>query len=135
MAIERVAASILLAAAVSLPACSNTSGPDKIASSFVDQYYVKVDLSQAKKLTGGLATRKIEQEQALLQGVSPAGGTSRRDVTYRFLEKRDEGERILFVCDLAIKGRGVPTLKKRALLSVGKIEGAWRITNFRDFDS
>jgi hypothetical protein len=97
---------------------------------------VKVDLVMAKQLTEGLATRKIEQEEALLQGST--GGPARagqRDVAYRLLEKREEGDHLYFVYDLSITGQGVPALKKRSLLSVGKRDGVWRITNFRDFDA
>lgn len=126
---------LLFAAALLLPACGTPSDPDKIALGFVNAYYVTVDLPQAKKLTSGLATRKVEQEQALLEGMNPDGGTRRRDVSSRLLERRDEGERIQFVYELTIKGRGVPPLKKRVLFSVGQVDAAWRITNFRDFDS
>lgn len=125
---------LLLAVTVFLPACGNTSAPDTIASSFLNQYYVNVDLSQAKKLTDGLATRKIEQEEALLEGVG-RDREKRRDASYRLLQKREEGERIAFLYEVMIKGRGVPTLKKRLLLSVAKVDGAWRITNFSDFDT
>ena len=126
---------LLLGAVLFFPACGKTSDADSTASRFVDQYYVKVDLLRAKQFTDGLATRKIEQEQALLQGVSTGEGATHRDVSYRLLEKRDDGEHIFFVYDVAVKGQGVPTLKKRSLISVGKIGGTWRITNFRDFDS
>ena len=126
---------LLLGAAVLSPACSNASDAGSTASSFIDQYYVKVDLPRAKRLTDGLATRKIEQEQALLQGVSTGEGAKHRDVTYRLMEKRDEGEHVFFVYDLAVKGQGVPVLKKRSLIAVGKVGDTWRVTNFRDFDS
>jgi len=127
---------LLLAAATLFAACGKASDAEAIASRFVDRYYVKVDLMRAKQLTDGLATRKIEQEEALLQGSSGGrAGTEQRDVTYRLLEKREEGEHLFFVYDLNITGHGVPTLKKRSLLSAGKRDGAWRITNFRDFDS
>ncbi|MBI4381308.1 MAG: hypothetical protein HY574_08975 [candidate division NC10 bacterium] len=127
---------LLLAAATLFAACGKASDVEAIASRFVDQYYVKVDLTRAKQLTDGLATRKIEQEEALLQGSSGGrAGTAQRDVTYRLLEKREEGEHLFFVYDLNITGQGVPTLKKRSVLSAGKRDGAWRITNFRDFDS
>ncbi len=128
-------ASLLLGFTFVLHACGKASGADGTASAFIDQYYVKVDLSRAKQFTDGLAARKIEQEEALLQGRSNGAGTRQREVTYRLLEKREEGEHLFYIFDLHIKGRGVPTLKKRSLLSVGKVGGAWRITNFRDFDS
>jgi len=133
---ERNPLTFLLLAAATLFAACGKADAEAIASRFVDQYYVKVDLMRAKQLTDGLATRKIEQEEALLQGSSGGrAGTAQRDVTYRLLEKREEGEHLFFVYDLNITGHGVPTLKKRSLLSAGKRDGAWRITNFRDFDS
>jgi len=133
---RRILAYFLLGAAAFFPSCGKASDAEATASRFIDHYYVKVDLMRAKQLTDGLATRKIEQEEALLQGSSGGrAGTERRDVTYRLLEKREDGEHLFFVYDLNITGHGVPTLKKRSLLSAGKRDGAWRITNFRDFDS
>lgn len=127
---------LLLAATAVLSACGKASDAEATASSFVERYYVKVDLIMAKQLTDGLATRKIEQEQALLQGSGgDAGGTRKRDVAYHLLEKREDGDHWFFVYDLSITGHGVPTLKKRSLLSLGKRGDGWRITNFRDFDS
>ena len=132
---RRLLAYLLLGVAAFFPSCGKASDAEATASMFIDHYYVKADLAGAKPLTGGLATRKIEQEQALVQGASGGVRDSRREVSYRLLEKRNEGERLFFMYDVDIKGRGVPTLKKRSLLSVGKIGGAWRVMNFHDFDS
>ena len=134
MVAERVSAFLLLTTILTLPACGNSSDPDKIASSFLHHYYVAVDLLQAKKLTNGLATRKIEQEQALLQSASALEGLRRRNVNYRLLEKRGEGDRLALLYELTIKGRGVPPMHKRAILSLGRVGDGWRVTNFRDFD-
>lgn len=125
---------LLSAVTIFFLACDNTSSPDMIASSFLNRYYVNVDLSQAKKLTDGLATRKIEQEEALLEGVG-RGREKPRDASYRLLQKQEERERIAFLYEVIVKGQGVPTLKKRLLLSVAKVNGAWRITKFSDFDT
>lgn len=126
---------LLVAVTVLFSACNNTSTPDAIASSFLNQYYINADLLQAKQFTDGLATRKIEQEQALLKGIGRGQGTKRRDASYRLLQRREEGEHIVFLYELMIKGQGVPTLKKRLLLSVAQVDGVWRITNFSDFDT
>ncbi len=131
---RRILAYFLLGAAAFFPSCGKAPDAEATASRFIDHYYVKADLAGAKPLTDGLATRKIEQEQALVQGASGGAG-GRREVAYRLLEKRNEGERLFLMYDLDIKGWGVPTLKKRSLLSVGKIGGAWRVMNFHDFDS
>lgn len=129
-----VAGFFLLTAALSLPACGSTYDPDQIASRFVHDYYVKVDLTHAKTLTDGLATSKIEQEQALLSGRDAGEGTRRRDVSSRLLEKRSEGDRLFLMYELTIKGRGVPDLRKRAIVSLSRVGQRWRVTNFQDFD-
>ena len=128
-------ACLVLGAAVVFPSCGNASDAEVTASRFIDHYYVKADLTGARRFTEGLAARKIEQEQALVQGATRGAGDRQREVTYRLFEKRNEGGRLLLVYDLNIKGQGVPTLSKRSLLSVEKIGGAWRIMNFHDFDS
>lgn len=132
---RRVLACFLLGVAAFFQSCGRAADAEATASGFIEQYYVKVNLARAKTFTDGLATRKIEKEQSLVEGVTGDAGGRHRDVAYRLLEKREEGERIFFVYDLDIKGQGVPILKKRSLISVGRIGGAWRITNFHDFDS
>jgi hypothetical protein len=131
---RRFAAVWVLGVATLLHACAGDADSETTASRFIDRYYVRADLAQAKALAEGLAARKIEREQALLQGVAAGAASRQRDVSYRLLERRDEGDRVVLVYDLDIKGTGVPTLRKRSLLSLAKIHGAWRILNFHDFD-
>ncbi len=125
----------LVATAALFSSCGGPSDAEATASRFIDHYYVKVDLGRAKEFTSGLATRKIDQEQVLVQGIGSDAGSRRRDVAYRLVEKRNEGERLVLVYDIDIRGQGVPALRKRSLISVEKIGGAWRVMNFHDFDS
>jgi hypothetical protein len=125
----------LAAAAALFSSCGRTSDAEATASRFIDHYYVNVDLARAKEFTGGLATKKIDQEQALVQGIGSDPGGRRRDVMYRLVEKRNEDTRSVLVYDIDIRGQGVPTLRKRSLISVEKSGGIWRVMNFRDFDS
>jgi len=125
----------LVAAAALLSSCGRASDAEATASRFIDHYYVKVDLGRAKEFTGGLATKKIDQEQVLVQGIGSDVGNRRRDVTYRLVEKRNEAERLVLVYDIDIRGQGVPSLRKRSLISMEKIGGVWRVMNFHDFDS
>jgi hypothetical protein len=132
---RRLLACLVAAAAVLVSSCGRASDAEATASQFIDRYYVKVDLARAKEFTGGLATRKIDQEQALLQGTSGDPGTRRRDVAYHLVEKRSEGARLILVYDIDIRGQGVPVLRKRSLISVEKLGAEWRVMNFHDFDS
>ncbi len=132
---RRFLAYLVVAAAALFSSCAKASDAEATASRFIDHYYVKVDLARAKELTSGLATRKIDQEQALLQGTRGDAGNRRREVAYRLIEKRSEGERLVLIYEIDIRGQGVPALRKRSLISVEKIGGAWRVLNFHDFDS
>jgi hypothetical protein len=132
---RRLLACLVVATAALFSSCGRASDAEATASRFIDHYYVTVDLGRAKEFTSGLATRKIDQEQVLVQGISSDAGNGRRDVAYRLVERRNEGERLVLIYDIDIRGQGVPALRKRSLISVEKIGGAWRVMNFHDFDS
>lgn len=132
---RRFLACLVVAAAALVSSCGKAPDAEATASRFIEQYYVKVDLARAKEFTGGLAARKIDQEQVLVQGTGGESGNRRRDVAYRLIEKRNEGERLVLIYDIDVQGRGVPALRKRSLISVEKLDAGWRVMNFHDFDS
>jgi len=117
-----------------LAACSRGDEPESIARSFVEQYYVRPDLPKAKTLADGLARRKIEAQEQLLQGVARSDGAADRSVVYSLYMTRKVGEdRIYFVYDLAISVDR-SAMKKRAFISTTRVKDGWRVTNFQDED-
>ncbi len=115
-------------------ACAPASGPESIAQSFVERYYVKPDLPKAKALAYGLARQKIEEEEQLLQAVTGPTGAGDRGVSYSLHATRKIGDdRIFFVYNITISvDRQV--MKKRATIAAGRTEGGWRVTNFQEVD-
>ncbi len=125
---------LFMATSLAFAACSPAEGPESIAQSFVERYYVHPDLSRAKALAHGLARHKIDKEEQLLQAVTRGTGAGDREVSYSLYTSRKMGEdRIFFVYDLAISvDRRV--MKKRAYISTSRVKEGWRVTNYQEED-
>jgi hypothetical protein len=115
-------------------ACAPAEGPESVARSFVERYYVDPDLPQAKALAYGLARKKIEEEEQLLQAVTRPAGAADRGVSYSLHATRKMGDdKIFFVYDITISvDRQV--MSKRATIAAGRMKDGWRVTNFEDAD-
>lgn len=115
-------------------ACSPAEGPEAIARTFTEQYYVSPDLVRAKALTYGLARHKIEEEQRLIQGAPQGMGAPDREVSYNLHEMRKMGEnKVFFVYDITISVDR-RKIKKRATIATGRVQEGWRVTNFQETD-
>lgn len=122
------------AALLALAACSAAEDPESIAQSFVERYYVHPDLPRAKALTQGLARRKIEDEERLLEAVTRPGGAANRGVSYSLHSTRKMWEgKIFFVYDITISVDS-REMKKRAFIATGRVKEGWRVTNFQESD-
>ena len=132
--IVRKGLGLCLATLFILSACSPAEGPESVAQSFVERYYVRPDLPGAKALAEGLARAKIEDEEQLVQGTSRADGAAGRKVSYSLYTTRKMGEdRIFVVYDIAISVDS-RVMKKRAFISTTRVKEGWRVTNFQDED-
>ncbi len=119
-----------------LVGCEQSRDPEKVGAQFVDSYYIRVDLADARRWTEGVATEKIDEQLRLTHGVRVEGTRAMREVSYRVVEKkRSEGERVILVFELTVKAPGSGSFRKRSLITLGKGSGGWRVTNFRDFDA
>ncbi len=125
---------LCVAIIIACAACAPAEGPESMAESFVERYYVHVDLPKARALAYGLARRKIEEEERLLEAVTRPAGAADRGVSFSLYTTRKMGEdKIFFVYDIIISvDRQV--MKKRATIAAGRIEGGWRVTNFQEVD-
>lgn len=132
--IVRKGLGLCLAGLLALFACAPGEGPESVAQSFVERYYVQPDLSRAKALAHGLARQKIEEQEELLRAVPGQDGAAGRRVSYSLYTTRKMGEdRIFVVYDLAISVDS-RVMKKRAFISTARMKEGWRVTNFQEDD-
>jgi hypothetical protein len=126
--------SLSLTICFAVVACSPAEGPESIAQSFVEQYYVHPDLPKAKAMTYGLARHKIEEEQRLVRSVEGGGERADRGVTYNLHQTQKMGkDKIFFVYDITISVDRL-VMKKRATVATGRVKEGWRVTNFEESD-
>jgi len=128
-----VVAALALLAVVS--GCTSDDPARAAAERFVDRYYVEIDLTGARDEAAGLARAKVEREMKLLEGITPPEDSARPRVHYRFLEQQEPGrDRRGFVYELTISFERGDQLQRRALVTVGQDDGAWRAVNFQELD-
>jgi hypothetical protein len=121
------------AALLALAACNDT--PERVADHFVDFYFVEIDQARARPLTTGLALRKIDDELRLVESIrqtyepdqaKPSIFYVRQDLSLR-------GERARATYELTIR-RGGDESHRQVLVSLGRVEGRWKVGNFLIFE-
>ena len=109
--------------------------PEGVAERFLDEHYVNMDLTAALDYTVGPAQQKVEHERKLIGDQMIDAGTRKPRVTYERLERRDEGsERATFVYEGSIRVEGASAFTRRWLINVRREAGAWKVSNFQEFE-
>ena len=119
-----------LAAVALLAACGRGNSPEGVARRFMDDYYVRADLVGARGVVDGLASKKIEAQEALTRGQAVGSATEGRTVAYTLLGRDQDGDRHLFRYEVKVTLRGGGSFARRSVLVVAPVGKGWRVTNF-----
>ena len=127
---------LLLALSAIFAACQPSADTaEGTARRFVDEHYVRMNLEAAKSYSTGLATHKVEEEQALINGQVIDESTRKPQVHYKLLETKPEGEdRISFVFEGSIRVEDAGTFTQKWLVTARKDSAAWKVSNYQEFD-
>lgn len=131
---RRQIAAVLLA--VSLTACrAGTDTARGAAEHFLDEHYVRIDLSAAKQHTAGVARQKVEDEQRLVGDQQIDASTRRPSVSYRLVEEHAEGPdrtALVYVATVRFDDGGSTSL--RWLVTARReTDGVWKVSNYQEF--
>lgn len=108
---------------------------EKVASQFMDHYYVRTDLQRAQEDCDGLARQKVEESIRLTEGQSVDVTTRRPKISFHLLESRIDGPEASYLYEVEIRPDGVKELRRKTRLKVRERgEGVWKITQFSDQD-
>lgn len=125
---------VLLLLLASLAACRSTDDALRSAQSFVDEHYVTMDLTAAREHTTGVATRKVEEEQQLIEGQAIDQETLKPRVHYRLLERRPESDtRVSFLFEGEARVEEL-VFNRKWLVTVSREGEAWKVSNFQEYD-
>jgi hypothetical protein len=127
---------LVLCAAFAVGCRAGADTPLGVAERFVDEHYVRIDLTAAKQYCVGLAREKIENEEKLVGDQKIDASTRQPRVSYRLQEKREGGEdRFSFVFEGDIRPDGADAFTRRWLVSTRREpDGQWKVSNFEEFD-
>jgi hypothetical protein len=133
----RVVASLSLLIVLALAACGpDPTTPRGVAESFLDAHYVRIDLRAAREFTTGVARQKVDGELALVEG-QPIDETTRKPtVHYSLLEEHPDGEdaaNYLYLGHITVED--ADRFERRWLVTVRRVDGAWRVANFQELSS
>jgi hypothetical protein len=124
----------LVLALLFLAGCQSQDDALRAARGFADEHYVSIDLEKAKQYTTGLATKKIEEEQHLVEGQTIDEGTLKPRVHYELLERRPEGDdRVSFLFKGEARVEDL-LLTRKWLVTVKREGDGWKVSNFHEFD-
>jgi hypothetical protein len=122
-------------AVLAIAGCQQQDEAMRVARGFVDAHYVAIDLESAKRFTSGLATKKIDEEQRLLQGVEAGETAEKPRVNYKILERRPEGDdRVSFVFAGEARIPDSEVFTRKWLVTVRRENAAWKVSNFDEYD-
>ncbi|MCB1213842.1 MAG: hypothetical protein KDK66_00045 [Deltaproteobacteria bacterium] len=108
-------------------ACSPAQESQKVAQSFVQSYYVDIDLPKAKGFTVALASDKIQQQEQLMQGLAPRSSADKPSVNFKLLSQEENQEEARY--EYLIES-SKETLQ--VLVKVRPWEGAWKVSMFSE---
>src|SRR2546425_569142 len=114
-------------------AAANT--PRGTPEPFLDARYVRIDLPAALEFTADLARHKVDDELRLVQGQMIDETTRKPNVHYRLLEEHPDGsEAVRYLYRGSITIEDADRLERRWLVTVRLADGAWRVTNYEEFE-
>lgn len=96
----------------------------------MDRYYVQANVSEAKAPATPAMAQKIEEQFALFAQVVQVEKDRSHEASYTVAERRKEGKHAYYHYEVKITTKEADPLYKRVALSIDRIDGGWRITQF-----
>jgi len=129
------AALVIFSWALWLSACGRDLGTAQgVVEEFVDQHYVRIDLSKAKEHAVSIALEKINEEIRLTAGQQIDASTRKPKVNYQLLEKKERGGRASFLYEGTIQSDDGTSFTRKWLVAARKEGAQWRVSNFTESD-
>ncbi len=120
-----------------LSSCGEGGGASqKVAEQFMDRYYVQANLAEAKALATDDMAQKIEEQFARLAKVVPVENGTSHKASFTMKESstrswtRPQMGYAYYIYEVEIAAKGAEPVYKSVVLSVKRIDRAWRITEF-----
>ncbi|HYB98920.1 MAG TPA: hypothetical protein VEC57_07250 [Candidatus Limnocylindrales bacterium] len=102
------------------------------AEAFLDDHYVRIQLTDALAHTTDLARQKVEKEIELARDSAIDGETAKPHVSYTQKLAREDAQRATFEYELLIRPEGMEPFRRLVLVVLKPAGDVWRVTNFSE---
>lgn len=119
-----------------LSGCGGGGDSERVAEQFMDRYYVQANASEAKALAAPDMAQKIEEQFALFAKAVPVEQGRSHEASFAMKESstrswtRPQGKHAYYIYEVEITTKEADPVYKSVVLSIERIDGAWRITQF-----
>lgn len=121
-----------------LSGCGGGGDAQKVAEQFLDRYYAQANVQEAKALATSEMTQTIEEQFALFaqvvqleKGRNHGASFAMKETNRAFLVSRPkQADHAYFKYEAKITTKEADPVYKSIVLSVDRIDGGWRITQF-----
>jgi len=122
-----------LAVPLAMAACQSQDPSQKTATQFMDRYYVNMSLQEAKGLSTGLASEKLESQLKLLDGQNITAGTNVPKVMFHLVssEKVGDGE-MAYIYEVKPEAEDIG--RRKVYVKVRQENGKWLVSQFTETD-
>ena len=122
-----------LAIPLAMTACHSEAPSQKTATQFMDRYYVNMSLKEAKCLSTGLASEKLENQLKLLDGQNVSAGTNVPKVVFHLVssEKTGDGE-MAYIYEVKPEAEDVG--RRKVFVKVREENGKWLVSQWTETD-
>jgi len=118
---------------LSLFGCQAGGGdPTAVAEQFMDRYYNRADLGEAKTLAIPALAEKIDETFRSSAGATSGNIGGTREIAYTLKETNRNGTHSYAIYEATITSKAAGSVRKRVHLSVDLIDGAWKIAEFKE---
>jgi hypothetical protein len=116
--------------------CHPANSARGVADRFIDQYYVAIDLKAAEPFCAekSLALQKLRDEIHSVENQKIDANTRKPVVHYKLTAERDAPDHIEFLFRLTIDVPEGGTFNRNVLIAARKEAGAWKVSNFDDYE-
>lgn len=123
-----------------LSGCEGGGDAQKVAEQFLDRYYAQANVQEAKALATPDMAQKIEEQFALFAQVVQLEKGRHHEASFAMKEtnqalfflgsRPEQGDHAYFKYEAKITTKEADPVYKSIVLSVDRINGGWRITQF-----
>ena len=115
---------------LTIGACAAKSESQDVARKFIDAYYVRINLADARTFAVDLASEKIQHQIELTSGLPPPASANAPQVEYRLVSEEPSPGSAAYVFE--VKPQVSDVGARKVFVKLREEGGQWKVTQFSE---